>query len=144
MQPSHFSETYLNHVSIANPKWRFIRSLTLLPTLHRDCIIPLLRATDVDHLSYVNLGHELPLRDVVPLNRHTHIVVGALRKMGFAPLVNLALRLSYATWLCTWVYVGAVVAHQLGIVAAVPTPAQIVASGGAAAAQLLSSLTHPL
>jgi hypothetical protein len=66
---------------IQSDRWRkgWRRQATLAMLLGQDCICPLLPATQADHLTYRNLEHELPLRDLVPLNRHTHQLVTMLR-----------------------------------------------------------------
>lgn len=68
-------------------------------SLGRDCVLPLLPAHHADHLHYRNLGHELPIRDIVPLHRKVHDVVGKIRKTPLRPLLTLYLRLSYLAWI---------------------------------------------
>lgn len=82
-------------------------------TLGRDTVCPLLRSTDLDHVSYKRLGNELPLIDVVPLNRLTHTAVTYLRELGLAPLVNLVLRTAYACWFVGWAFLAAMLLHLL-------------------------------
>jgi hypothetical protein len=38
----------------------------------RDALFPWLPAHHAEHLTYKNLGHEWPIRDIVPLNRDVH------------------------------------------------------------------------
>jgi hypothetical protein len=46
------------------------------------CDLPLLKAHHADHLHYKNLTHELPLRDLVPLNKTMHLrIVTPLRSL---------------------------------------------------------------
>jgi hypothetical protein len=97
-----FSPEYRCATSPANPHWRLVRQLTFALTLHRDVLCIWWRATDADHLTYANLGREWPLRDLVPLNRRTHVVVTALRRWGFKPAVNFVLRSAYLAWLAGW------------------------------------------
>lgn len=40
--------------------------------LGRDALIPLLKAHDIEHLTYANLGREWFIRDTIPLNRVHH------------------------------------------------------------------------
>jgi hypothetical protein len=50
-------------------------------TLNRDGLIPLLKAHHTDHITYRNMGHELFLRDCVPLHSVTHWFITQLRKI---------------------------------------------------------------
>jgi hypothetical protein len=95
-----------------NPHWRSVRAMTMALTFGRDCVFPILRAQQCDHLHYRHLGFELPFIDVVPLHAGTHAIVTALRSAGFGPIVNPLLRLAYAMWLLPWV-VGIAVFMQL-------------------------------
>ncbi len=78
--------------------------LCLFLSLGRDCVFPLLPAHHADHLHYRNLGHELPLHDIVPLHWKMHDVVGAVRKTPLRPLLTLYLRQSYLVWIGVEVY----------------------------------------
>jgi hypothetical protein len=90
---------YEEHVKPWNPSWQRLRRVTIALSWGRDCIRPWKPAEEVDHLVYHRLGRELPLLDVVPLSRGTHVFVTAARDMlGRAP-VNLILRLAYAAWI---------------------------------------------
>jgi hypothetical protein len=57
---------------INSKSWRSKRPFIMALTLGRDSILPIFPAHDCDHLTYKNLGRELPLRDCVPLHRFTH------------------------------------------------------------------------
>lgn len=94
------SEKYTNHVRRQSQLWRFCRWLCMAPLLGRDCVCPILQAKDVHHLHYRNLGHELPIRDVVPLHRVTHrLVEGIFEKLFGRLAVNQFLRCCYVFWL---------------------------------------------
>jgi hypothetical protein len=57
---------------IKSDSWRSRRPFIMALMLGRDTILPILPAHDCDHITYKNLGYELPLRDCVPLNKITH------------------------------------------------------------------------
>ncbi len=98
-----------------NPHWRCLRYLSFAVTLGRCTVIPALKAHHNDHLTYRNLGHELPLRDVVPLNRYVHVAVTFLRARGLKTPVNALLRTAYCTWLVAWVFAALVIGHAAGV-----------------------------
>jgi hypothetical protein len=110
-----FSPEYRWATSMSNPHWRSVRAMTMALTFGRDCVFPILRAQQCDHLSYRHLGFELPFIDVVPLHAGTHAVVTALRATGFGPIINPLLRLAYALWLLPWVIAIAVVMQLTNI-----------------------------
>ncbi len=110
-----FSDEYRWQTSMANPHWRSVRMLTMGLSFGRDCVFPILPATQVDHLHYAHLGRELPWLDVVPLHAGTHEVVTALRSMGLKPIVNPILRLCYAVWISPWILVPWFALHLIGL-----------------------------
>lgn len=57
---------------INSKEWRSKRPAIMALMFGQDTICPIFKAHDCDHLTYRNLGHELPLRDCVPLHRVTH------------------------------------------------------------------------
>jgi hypothetical protein len=67
------SPQYRNYIN--SDQWRkgWRRGLTMQLLLGRDAICPLLKAHHADHLHYKNLTRELPLRDLVPLNKTIHL-----------------------------------------------------------------------
>jgi hypothetical protein len=67
------SPQYRNYIN--SDQWRkgWRRGLTMQLLLGRDAICPLLKAHHADHLHYKNLTCELPLRDLVPLNKTIHL-----------------------------------------------------------------------
>ncbi len=67
-------------------------------------MFPLLPAHHAGHLHYRHLGHELPIRDIVPLHRNIHDIVGRIRKTSLRPLLTMYLRLSYLVWIGVEVY----------------------------------------
>jgi hypothetical protein len=74
------SPKYRNYIN--SDQWRkgWRRGLTMRLLFGRDAICPLLKAHHADHLHYKNLTHELPLRDLVPLNKTMHLrIVTPLR-----------------------------------------------------------------
>ncbi len=93
-----FSNKYEKHVQQKSWRWRLARWMTFTPLLGRDCLIPLLPATDCHHLHYRNLGHELPIRDLVPLNRFTHQIVEDLKMIVPQAVLAWGLRLAYLFW----------------------------------------------
>ena len=111
LPPDYFSPEYRRATSHKNPYWRILRKVTFAVTLGRDAVAIWWPATDCDHLHYKNLGKELPLRDVVGLNRRTHRVVTTLRRNGWSWPVNLVLRLAYLVWMTGWISVGTAVYH---------------------------------
>ena len=113
LPPDYFSHEYRRATSHKNPHWRFVRALTFMFTLGRDTVAVWWKATDCDHLHYRNLGRELPLRDVVGLNRRTHVLVTELRRRGWSLPVNLVLRLAYLAWLLGWLGAGYLVYRAL-------------------------------
>ena len=107
---------------MANPRWRMIRRLTFALTLGRDVLFPFLKAENADHLHYKNLGHELPLLDLVPLHKSTHFVVTWLRRWGFKVPVNFVLRTAYASWIAAWIYFGLLFGQAIGAWHGIPLP----------------------
>lgn len=93
----NFSPEYLTYMQ--SPSWHQKRRFCMALTLGRDCLFPWLRATDVDHLHYRHLGHELPFVDIVPLNRSTHKVVTWAREVVGREPVNIVLQIAFALWL---------------------------------------------
>lgn len=76
------SPKYRNYIN--SDQWRkgWRRGLTMQLLLGRDAICPLLKAHHADHLHYENLTHELPLRDLVPLNKTMHLrIITPLRSL---------------------------------------------------------------
>lgn len=91
-----FSSEYRAYVSPDSPGWQARRKLTFALSYGRDCVLPLLAASQADHLHYGNLRSELPLRDLVPLHPGTHQAVTALRKIPYGKYpVNVILMLGY-------------------------------------------------
>jgi len=93
-----------------------------------DCICPWLRAREVDHLGYRNLGAEIPWIDVVPLHPRTHAIVTRLRRGGLRGPTNLVLRLSYGAWIAADAYALLLLLSALRIVrvdGGVPSPATL-------------------
>jgi hypothetical protein len=117
-----FSEKYRRHVNMANPRWRVIRAVTFTFSFGRDCIFPVLPARNADHLHYKNLGHELPLIDLVPLHTSTHRVVTRLRARGHTRAVNRVLRFCYGLWVLLWLYAASLLAETLLGWRVVPDP----------------------
>jgi|GEM_PF-5354418 len=100
-KPKQFSTEYVQY--IASPQWRARRKSCMIWTFGRDCLFPWLPATDVDHLHYRHLGHELPFFDIVPLHRSTHIAVTRLREMLGRGPVNIVLQTAFALWFLPYV-----------------------------------------
>ena len=121
-----FSAEYRARVSMQNPGWRRLRRFTFALTLGRDVVVPLLRAEQLDHLSYRRLGHEIPIWDVVPVSRGTHRLVTLLRRGGLKGPVNAVLRLSFVGWYTIAAYVGLLTLEALRVVHGIPTPQAIV------------------
>lgn len=91
-----YSSDYYEHVNVRNCGWQARRKLAFALSFDRDCVFPMLKATQADHLHYTNLRSEVPLRDIVPLHPFTHGVVTMLRKIGpLKHLVNAFLMISY-------------------------------------------------
>lgn len=103
------STTYREYMGSAG--WRRRRRTCLAFTFDRDCVFPWWPATDVDHLYYKNLGHEIPIRDIVPLNHRTHCAVTLLRRRFGRRSVNALLQLACGMWMAG--YLGALVAMTL-------------------------------
>jgi len=122
-----FSARYRAAVSPQNRSWQATRRLTFALSFGRDCICPLLRAREVDHLHYRNLGSEIPWIDVVPLHPRTHALVTVLRRGGLRGPVNLVLRLGYGAWIAADLYVVLLVLSVLHLVHGVPPPAEVAA-----------------
>lgn len=98
--PRGHSNAYQRHVSMESTSWRLRRLATFALTWGRDAVFPLLPAQDAAHLSYRHLEHEIPVRDIVPLNRATHRIVDKLRAdHRLAPYVNAYVRLSCLAWI---------------------------------------------
>lgn len=66
------SPEYRAYINSSEWKRGWRRGLTLWLLFGRDCILPIFPAHDADHVTYRNLTRELPLRDLVPLNRVMH------------------------------------------------------------------------
>lgn len=123
----NLSAEYLAYVRSDNADWQRVRRLTMFFSLGRDCIVPWLRATDVDHISYARgrFRHEVPWMDVVPLNRRTHQVVTILRRTPLRPLVNGVLRIGYGMWFAAWAYAIGWGLQAAGVVHGMPTLADV-------------------
>ena len=101
-----FSPLYIEHVVNRSPSWVARSQFCIFLLCGRDCLFPLLPATHADHITYRNLGYELPMRDIVPLNRNTHQFITWLRallkgwfgRQGQSVLAWI-MRSSYAFWL---------------------------------------------
>lgn len=63
------------HAYIKSPAWYARRRKAFRLWKGRCALFPWLKARDGHHLTYANLGHEWPLRDVLPLSRFAHRVV---------------------------------------------------------------------
>jgi hypothetical protein len=72
MSHKKLSSGYYEYIN--SPRWKqsLRRKLSLNLLFGRDIICPLLKAHDVEHLTYSNFKKELPIRDLVPLNRVVH------------------------------------------------------------------------
>lgn len=64
---------------VESDAWRKRRKSALIAFCNRDCLLPWLRANEVDHISYRNMGREIVFRDILPLNGHTHRFITWLR-----------------------------------------------------------------
>lgn len=60
---------------IRSDRWRkgWRRKSTMYLVCGLDTIFPFLPAHHADHITYTNLTKELPLRDLVPLNKTVHL-----------------------------------------------------------------------
>lgn len=86
MMTKRLSPQYRNY--IRSDRWRkgWRRGLSL-KLLFGGCVLcPFLTATQADHLTYRNLEHELPFRDLVPVNKHSHALIGVIRDVARATL----------------------------------------------------------
>ncbi len=72
------SPQYVAYINSKGWKQSLRRQIALNLLFGRDPIIPLLKAHDVEHLSYKRVdfpncrGHEIPFLDLMPLNRFMH------------------------------------------------------------------------
>lgn len=72
------SNEYVRYINSANWKQSRRRNIALHLLFGRDVIFPLLKAHDVEHLSYQRInfkqcrGYEIPFLDLLPLNRFMH------------------------------------------------------------------------
>lgn len=72
------SREYVQYINSKGWKQSLRRKVALNLLFGRDVIFPLLKAHDVEHLSYKRIdfrqcrGYELPFLDLLPLNRVTH------------------------------------------------------------------------
>jgi len=137
-----FSARYRAAISPSNPSWQATRRLTFALSFGRDCVCPLLRAREVDHLHYRNLGSEIPWIDVVPLHPRTHALVTVLRRGGLRGPVNLVLRLAYGAWIAADVYAVLLVLSALHLVRGVPPPAEVVAHAQTIASEVMRVLVR--
>ena len=64
---------------IRSKKWRDKLPKFHSTLMHRDCLIPLLKANDIHHMTYTHLGKEAFIIDVVPLCKFTHFFADRLR-----------------------------------------------------------------
>ena len=85
---------------IRSQKWRSKLPKFHAWLMHRDCLCPLVKANDIHHLTYRNLGSESIVLDVVPLNKCTHWFADRLR--WFMPF-NMLLRVSCLFWLLVFI-----------------------------------------
>lgn len=84
-----------------SPKWRKKSDFAKWLTRRRCVVFPWLRATNSHHLTYRNLEHELPVRDIVPLSELAHWIFGSwlFRKTLLRVPTNYLLRLLMLGWL---------------------------------------------
>jgi len=72
------SSDYVRYINSANWKQSLRRKITLNLLFGQDVILPILKAHDVEHLSYKRVdfkncrGYEIPFLDLLPMNRFTH------------------------------------------------------------------------
>lgn len=93
-----FSPEYIAYMN--SPEWRFRAMLIRSLFLGRDCIFPLLKATDCHHLKYNRFRNEIAIIDVVPLNRATHQIADKIRKSKrFGHIGNNIIRGIACSWL---------------------------------------------
>ena len=146
-QPRRFSARYRAAVAPWNRSWQDTRKLTLALSWGRDCVFPWLRAREVDHLGYGNLGAELPWIDVVPLHPRTHAIVTRLRRIGLRGPVNLVLRLAYGAWIAADAYALLLLLSALRLVridGGIPTPPALARMIAAAVGGVVSGALHLL
>lgn len=80
---------------IQSKEWRNKTKKFHTPLMHRDCLIPFLKANDIHHMTYHGLGKEIFIIDVVPLNKFTHFFADRLR---WCMPFNMLLRASCLFW----------------------------------------------
>ena len=74
----YLSNNYRQYIYSKNWKQSLRRKIALNLLFGQDVIFPLLKAHDVEHLSYKRVdfkrcvGHEIPFLDLLPMNRFTH------------------------------------------------------------------------
>ena len=94
-----FSPKYRNYIIKRHPAWVFRSKLCKVLLLGRCCICPLLPGGDAAHLTYHNLCHELPLRDIVPMNRFFHRIFDSKLIKPLRPILNWIVRGLYVFWI---------------------------------------------
>lgn len=91
---------------IISQKWRSKSSKCQAMTGKRCVLFPWLRSRHAHHLTYKNLEHEIPVRDIVPLSKAAHWIVHLPILWRFCNkvspvrvLVNLVLRSLFVFWI---------------------------------------------
>jgi hypothetical protein len=95
--PAYFSQAYRNRLRA--PSWGMLRGICFALTFGRDALCPLLRARQLDHLTYERLGREIPLFDVLPLSGGTHRLITALRDRFGRERITMILRAIGLVWM---------------------------------------------
>lgn len=82
---------------INSPEWRKLSKSVIASVNGRCVLLPFLKAKHTHHMTYRHLGHEKPLRDVVPLSKPSHDLIHTwlFWKTPLRGVVNAWLRLSY-------------------------------------------------
>lgn len=99
MPKKRFSAKYRNYIVKRHWTWVFRSKLCKVLLLGRCCICPLLPGGDAAHLTYKNIEHELPLRDIVPMNRFFHRIFDSQLLKPFRPVLNWLVRGLYLFWI---------------------------------------------
>lgn len=94
-----FPPKYSNYIVKRRWDWVLRSKLCKIPLLGRCCVCPLLPGGDAARITYKNLCHELPLRDIVPMNRFFHRIFDSKPLKPFRPVLNWVVRGLYLFWI---------------------------------------------
>lgn len=96
------SQKYYQYIN--SPKWKE-KSKSCQQLTNNHCVVFFwLKSKNTHHLTYKNLGNEIPVRDLVPLSliAHWFVHLAIFWKTPLRKLTNIFLRLLMIIWVFFW------------------------------------------